>query len=304
MCHVYYIHLYTCAAFVTYRYIITPARDSICSHGIHSPLRGPNSWCTSLLSVMSLFCFFPLSLHVPLCHCSHPFHYPALLLYTVPLYLVSWILPRPEVGRQSEYQVDLLASISRPLSSPALNSQSRLGLRFSWAKCNTLAVSPLFPFSLFLNSRPVSCPDPVPCRGIKFHRPWHALYSIFRLLLWNRKLLICLTLLRKDPAVLHETLSKPGLLKESWISADTDLGRPWRFRQSSRPRHSQCLQWTLKGISCSHPTLPTWKKARISLPQFKRPCSRHRAPKLSNYQLNRLVHPVLFDAPQIPAGIQ
>jgi len=54
--------------------------------------------------------------------------------------------------------------------------------------------------------------------------------------------------------------------------------------------HPQCLQWTLKGISCSHPTLPTRKKARISLPQFKRPCSKCQAPKLSNYQPNRLVH--------------
>jgi len=72
-----------------YHYIIAPARDSICSRGTHSPLRGPNSRYASLLPVMSLFRSFPLSLHVPLCHCSHPFHYPALLLYTAPLYLVS-----------------------------------------------------------------------------------------------------------------------------------------------------------------------------------------------------------------------
>jgi len=81
---------------VMYCYIIAPARYSIRSRsihsllrGIHSPLRGPNSRCASLFPVMSLFRSFPLSLHVPLCHCFHPFHYPALLLYTVPLYLVS-----------------------------------------------------------------------------------------------------------------------------------------------------------------------------------------------------------------------
>jgi len=175
------------------------------------------------------------------------------------------------VGRQSEYQVTFSLLFSRPLSSPTLNSRSWLGLRFSRAKCNTLAVSPLFPFSHLRNFRPVSHPDPVPRHGIKFRGPRHVHYSIFRLLPRNRKLPICPTLLRKDPAVLHETLSKPALLKEFWISADTDLCRLRRFRQSSRPRHPRCLQWTRKGTSCSHPTLPTRKKARISLPQVKHP---------------------------------
>jgi len=45
---------------VMYHYIIAPACNSICSHGIHSPLRGPNSQYASLLSVMLLFCSFPL----------------------------------------------------------------------------------------------------------------------------------------------------------------------------------------------------------------------------------------------------
>jgi len=72
-----------------YCYIITLARDSNHSRGIYSPLRGPNSQYASLLPVTLLFHSFPLSLHVPLCHCSHLFHYPTLLLYMVPLYLVS-----------------------------------------------------------------------------------------------------------------------------------------------------------------------------------------------------------------------
>ena len=67
--------------------------------------------------------------------------------------------------------------LSHPLSSPALNSRSRLGLRFSWAKYNTLAVSPLFPFSHLPNSRPVSHPDPIPRRGIKFRGPRHISYT-------------------------------------------------------------------------------------------------------------------------------
>jgi len=34
--------------------------------------------------------FFPIVINMfPLCHCSHPFHYPTLLLYMFPLYLVS-----------------------------------------------------------------------------------------------------------------------------------------------------------------------------------------------------------------------
>ena len=49
-----------------YRYIIAPARDSICSRGTHSPLRGPNSRCASLLPIMSLF-------HSS--HCHYMFHY-------------------------------------------------------------------------------------------------------------------------------------------------------------------------------------------------------------------------------------
>jgi len=43
-----------------YRYIITPARDSIRSHGIHSLLCGPNSRYASLLPVTLLFRSFPL----------------------------------------------------------------------------------------------------------------------------------------------------------------------------------------------------------------------------------------------------
>jgi len=47
-----------------YHYIIAPARDSIRSRGIHSPLHGPNSRCASLLPVTLLFPFFPIVLHV------------------------------------------------------------------------------------------------------------------------------------------------------------------------------------------------------------------------------------------------
>jgi len=194
------------------------------------------------------------------------------------------------VGQQSEYQVNLLASIFRPLSSPALNSRSRLGLRFSRAKCNTLAVSPLFRFSSLPNSRPVSYPDPIPRCGIQFRGPWHVPYSIFRLLPRNHILPICLTTSRKDPAVLHETLSKPALLKEFWTLPNTDLRHPQRSRQSYRLRHPRCLQPTLKRNSCSHRTRSTRKKTRISLPQFMLRCSKCRAPKPSNYQPNQLAN--------------
>jgi len=172
------------------------------------------------------------------------------------------------VGWQSEYQVNLLASISCPLSSPTLNSRFQLGLQFLQAKCNTLAISPLFPFSPLPNSHPVPYPDPVPRHSIQFRRPQHTLYSIFRLPPQNHNLLICLTLLHKDPAVLHRTLSKLALLKEFWTLSNTDLHCLWRSRQSYRLQHPWCLQSTLKGNSCSHLTPPTQKKTRMSLLQF------------------------------------
>jgi len=74
---------------VTYCYIIAPACDSNCSRSIHSPLHGPNSQCASLLPVTLLFRSFPLSLHMHYVIVPIRFHYPVLLLYTAPLYLVS-----------------------------------------------------------------------------------------------------------------------------------------------------------------------------------------------------------------------
>ena len=72
-----------------YCYVIAPARDSNRSHGIHSPLRRPNSQCTSLLPIMLLFCSFSLSLHmhyviVPIC-----FPLSRASIVHGPLYLVS-----------------------------------------------------------------------------------------------------------------------------------------------------------------------------------------------------------------------
>jgi len=69
--------IYSFGVFVTYCYIIAPARDSNHSCSIHGPLCGPNSQYASSVSVMLLFPSFPIVITYPLCHCSHPLHYPA-----------------------------------------------------------------------------------------------------------------------------------------------------------------------------------------------------------------------------------
>jgi len=74
---------------VTYRYIIAPARDSNRSHGIHSPLRGPNFRYAYLLPVTLLFRSFPLSFTCPIMSLFPSFPLSRASIVHSPLYLVS-----------------------------------------------------------------------------------------------------------------------------------------------------------------------------------------------------------------------
>jgi len=76
------------------------------------------------------------------------------------------------VGWQSEYQVTFSCFFSHPLSA------FQLGLQYSWTKCNTMVLSPLFSFSPLPNSHSVLFLVPVLHHGIQFHGPRHTLYNL------------------------------------------------------------------------------------------------------------------------------
>ena len=76
----------TTTSTVTYCYIIATAHDSNHSHGIHSPLNGPNSQYASLVPVTLLFRSIPIVITCSLCHCSHPFPLSCASIVHGPLY--------------------------------------------------------------------------------------------------------------------------------------------------------------------------------------------------------------------------
>ena len=153
-----------------------------------------------------------------------------------------------------------LASFPTPLSSPVLNSHFPVRTVIFTDQVQSLVSSPL---SHLIPTQPPVLFCPV---------PRHPLLQDLGMSITVYSDFYCeITFIRKDPAVLHETLSKPALLIESYLLADTDLchqtpqnkPRLQRSQQSCRLWHPWCPQSILKTDSCVCQIRSARKKARI-----------------------------------------